>query len=224
MYLADTSVYRSKSPPTRRSTPVVFVVDGDVSARASLESTFATEGWQPAAFACAEEFLCQNHDLGPCCLILNMALGNVDSLDLLRQMASDRGDMPIISISDQSDVLVAVRSMKAGAIEFLAKPFDDSVIVEAVRNAIGLSEKAQQKHAKMRVLRERFKSLSKREREVMSLIVKGMMNKQVGGALDISEITVKAHRGKVMQKMQAASFADLVNMAGELAMPTGRAP
>jgi FixJ family two-component response regulator len=216
MYSMNASVCGSHSPVMTRSVPVIFVVDCDASVRASMEMAALTEGWELVTCASAREFLSRWQVLVPCCLVLNMLLPDIGGLDLLRQVTADRPDMPVISVADQSDVLLAVRAMKAGAVEFFAKPFDERVVIEAMRAAVALSEAAQQRESERRALRERFESLSKREREVVSLVVKGMMNKQVGGILDISEITVKAHRGKAMQKMRAASLPDLVNMAAEL--------
>jgi FixJ family two-component response regulator len=216
MYLQASSAYVSESSATSHGTPVVFVVSGEMPVRRSLETAILTEGWQLESCAYAKEFLSRSRVLGPCCLVLNTVLPDINGLDFLRQMTADRSDLPVISIADQPDVPMAVMAMKAGAKDFFAEPFDDIVIIEAVRSAIALSQAARQRENKRRDLQERFESLSKREREVLSLVVKGMLNKQVGGTLDISEITVKAHRGRAMQKMRAASLADLVNMAAEL--------
>jgi len=201
-----------------RMTPVVFVVDDDVSVRESLELLIQNAGWQPETFASAQEFLARPRVLAPSCLVLDVSLPGLNGLDLQKRIL-DRTDMPIIFITGHGDVPMTVRAMKAGAVEFLTKPFDDGVLLSAIRNAIERSESALGDEANMRVLRERYALLSPREREVMSLVASGLLNKQVGGELGISEITVKGHRGRVMQKMKAASFAELVTMAARLRLP-----
>jgi FixJ family two-component response regulator len=197
-------------------TPIVFVVDDDVSVRESLELLIRCEGWQPETFASAQEFLDCPRVLVPNCLILDVSLPGLNGLDLQRLVAGERTDMPIIFITGHGDVPMTVQAMKAGAVEFLMKPFNDEVLLAAIRAALERSRVAQSLEAEMRVLRERYASLSQRERQVMVLVVSGLLNKQVGGELGISEITVKAHRGKVMQKMKANSLADLVKMAARL--------
>jgi FixJ family two-component response regulator len=200
-------------------TPVVFVVDDDVSVRESLELLIRFAGWQPETFASAQEFLDRPRPTAPSCLVLDISLPDLNGLDLQKRIV-DRTDMPIIFITGHGDVSKTVRAMKAGAVEFLTKPFDDEVLLSAIRSAIERSESALGDEADLRVLRERYGSLSPREREVMSLVASGLLNKQVGGELGISEITVKAHRGRVMHKMQAGSLADLVTMAARLRLPT----
>jgi FixJ family two-component response regulator len=197
------------------TTPVVFVVDDDVSVRESLESLLRVEGWQPETFASAEEFLDRPRRQVPSCLVLDVSLPDLNGLDLQKRIV-DRTDMPIIFITGHGDVPMTVQAMKAGAVEFLTKPFDDEVLLNAIRSAIERSQTALGDEANMRVLRECYASLSPREREVMTLVVSGRLNKQIGGKLGISEITVKAHRGQVMRKMKADSLADLVNMAARL--------
>ena len=199
-------------------TPVVFVVDDDVSVREALEPLIRYAGWQPETFASAQEFLDRPRLTVPSCLVLDVSLPDLNGLDLQKRIV-DRTDMPIIFITGHGDVPMTVRAMKAGAVEFLTKPFDDEALLSAIRNAIERSEAALGDEANLRVLRERYASLSPREREVMSLVVSGLLNKQVGGELGISEITVKAHRGRVMQKMKAASLADLVTMGARLHLP-----
>jgi len=199
-------------------TPVVFVVDDDVSVREALEPLIRFAGWQPETFASAQEFLDRPRLSVPSCLVLDVSLPDLNGLDLQKRIV-DRTDMPIIFITGHGDVPMTVRAMKAGAVEFLTKPFDDEALLSAIRNAIERSEAALGDEANLRVLRERYASLSPREREVMSLVVSGLLNKQVGGELGISEITVKAHRGRVMQKMKAASLADLVTMGARLHLP-----
>ena len=197
-------------------TPIVFVVDDDVSVRESLESLIRCEGWQPETFASAQEFLDYPRVLVPNCLVLDVSLPGLNGLDLQRLVAGERTAMPIIFITGYGDVPMTVQAMKAGAVEFLTKPFNDGVLLTAIRAALERSRVALSIEAEMRVLRDRYASLSPRERQVMALVVSGLLNKQIGGELGISEITVKAHRGKVMQKMKADSLADLVKMAGRL--------
>ena len=200
-------------------TPIVFVVDDDVSVRESLESLIRCAGWEPETFASAQEFLSRPRVLAPSCLILDVTLPDLNGLDLQKRVAVDRIDMPIIFITGYGDVPMTVQAMKAGAVEFLTKPFGDDVMLSAIRHAIERSRIALAREAEIRALRDRHASLSRREREVMALVVSGLLNKQVGGELGISEITVKAHRGKVMRKMKAGSLADLVNMAARLRLP-----
>jgi FixJ family two-component response regulator len=197
-------------------TPVVFVVDDDVSVRESLESLIRCEGWRPKTFASAQEFLDYPRVLIPNCLVLDVSLPGLSGLDLQRVVADERTDMPIIFITGHGNVPMTVQAMKAGAVEFLTKPFNDEVLLTAIRAALERSRVAQSLEAEMRLLRERYASLSQRERQVMGLVVSGRLNKQVAGELGISEITVKAHRGKVMQKMKADSLADLVKMDARL--------
>ena len=197
-------------------TPVVFVVDDDVSVRESLELLLRSAGWEPQLFASATEFLARPRALAPSCLVLDVSLPDLNGLDLQKRIATDRTDMPIIFITGHGDIPMTVRAMKAGAVEFLTKPFDDEVLLGAIRNAIERSHAALGHETELRALRDRYASLSPREREVMALVVAGRLNKQVGGELGISEITVKAHRGKLMRKMKADSLADLVKMAATL--------
>jgi len=198
--------------------PIVFVVDDDVSVRESLELLVRCEGWQPETFASAQEFLDRPRVHIPNCLVLDVSLPDLNGLDLQRLIAGERTDMPIIFITGHGDVPMTVQAMKAGAVEFLTKPFSDDVLLTAIRAALERSRVALSLEAEMRKLRDRYASLSQRERQVMALVVSGLLNKQIGGELGISEITVKAHRGKVMQKMKADSLADLVKMAARLSL------
>jgi FixJ family two-component response regulator len=202
--------------------PIVFVVDDDVSVRESLELLIRCEGWEPQTFASALEFLSRPRALVPSCLVLDISLPGLNGLDLQKQVAVERPDIPIIFITGYGDVPKTVQAMKAGAVEFLTKPFAEEVLLSAIRQAIERSQAALGREAELRTLRDRYASLSGREREVMTLVVSGLLNKHVGGELGISEITVKAHRGRMMQKMKAGSLADLVNMAAQLGL--ARAP
>jgi FixJ family two-component response regulator len=201
-------------------TPIVFVVDDDVSVRESLELLIRYAGWQPEIFASAQEFLDQPRVRAPSCLVLDVTLPGLNGLDLQKRIADDRIDMPIIFITGHGDVPMTVRAMKAGAVEFLTKPFGDEVLLTAIQGAIERSRAVLGDEAEIQVLRDCYASLTRREREVMALVVSGLLNKQVGGKLDISEITVKAHRGQVMRKMKAAALAALVKKAERLRIIT----
>src|SRR5712672_4873864 len=203
----------SSPSPFSRPTPIVFVVDDDVSVRESLELLIRSAGWRVETFASAQEFLAHPRVNAPSCLVLDVTLPDLNGLDLQKRVAVDRTDMPIIFITSYGDVPMTVQAMKAGAVEFLTKPFGDDVLVNAIRHAIECSRAALGQEAKMRSIRDAYASLSRRERQVMALVVRGLLNKQVGGELGISEITVKAHRGRVMQKMRADTLADFVKMA-----------
>ena len=198
------------------SRPIIFVVDDDVSVRESLELLVRNAGWQPETFESAQEFLTRPRPQVPSCLVLDLSLPDVSGLDLQKQVSTERSDMPIIFITGHGDVPKSVQAMKAGAVEFLTKPVSQEVLLGAIRQALERSRTALSREAEMRELRTRFALLSPREREVMALVVSGRLNKQIGGELDISVITVKTHRGKVMHKMKADSLADLVNMAAKL--------
>jgi FixJ family two-component response regulator len=206
---------RSSMPPTK---PIVFVVDDDISVRESLELLIASAGWQPEIFASAQEFLHRPRSPVPNCLVLDLSLPGLNGLELQRRIAAERTDMPIIFITGHGDVPSTVQAMKAGATEFLTKPFSEDALLSAIRQALERSRDALSSEAEMQSLRKRYDSLTLRERQVMALVVSGLLNKQVGGELGISEITVKAHRGKVMQKMKADSLPALVKMAAQLQM------
>lgn len=206
-------------PPSR---PIVVVVDDDVSVRESLELLIQNEGWEAALFETAQAFLTHLSTMVPSCLILDVNLPDLSGLDIQQRVADEKSSTPIIFITGYGDVPTSVRAMKAGAAEFLTKPLDGTIVIQAIREAVLRSEANLKREGVQRQLEERFTSLTKREREVMSFVVKGLMNKQVAFELGISEITVKAHRGRVMEKMCAATFVDLVNMAGRLGIGKAR--
>ena len=202
--------------PLANEEPIVFVVDDDIFVRESLESLINCGGWQSETFASAHEFLARQRPAVPSCLVLNVSLPDLNGLDLQKRVAVDRPNMSIIFITGQPDVYTTVRAMKAGAIEFLIKPLGDDILMDAIQEGIKRSRVELSRESKVQALRDSYAQLSHRERQVMALVVSGLSNKQVGTELGISEITVKAHRGQVMQKMKANSFADLVRMAARL--------
>jgi FixJ family two-component response regulator len=208
----------SSAPVISHATPVVFVVDDDVSVRESLESLILSAGWQPETFASAEEFLERSRIDGPSCLVLDVTLPNLNGLDLQKRIV-DRADMPIIFITGYGDVPSTVQAMKAGAVEFLTKPFGYEVLRNAIGQAIERSRAALAREADLRARRDCYASLTPRERETMALVVSGLLNKQIAAELGISEITVKAHRGQVMRKMRVQSLAELVRVAAALDVP-----
>jgi FixJ family two-component response regulator len=197
-------------------TPFVFVVDDDISVRESLEALIRFAGWHPQTFASAQEFLSRPRVFVPSCLVLDVTLPDLNGLDLQKRIATDRIDMPIIFITGHGDVPMTVRAMKAGAVEFFTKPYGDEVLLSAIRQAIECSHATLRREGEMRSIRDSYALLSRRERQVMALVVRGLLNKRIGGELGISEITVKAHRGNMMRKMRADSLPDLVNMAARL--------
>src|ERR1700677_3244578 len=211
------------SHPMWHATPIVFVVDDDISVRESLELLISNAGWLPETFASAQKFLSRQRALVPSCLVLDVTLPGLNGLDLQKHIAADRTDMPIIFITGHGDIPITVQAMKAGAVEFLTKPFSDEVLLKAVRNALIRSKALLDRSTEIRALKARYPFLSAREREVMALVVVGLPNKQVGSELGISEVTVKAHRGSMMRKMKAESLAELVGIATRLrlARPSG---
>jgi len=214
--------HKSGSSTIPHAAPIVFVVDDDVSVRESLELLIRGEGWQPETFASAQEFLARPRALAPSCMILDVSLPDLNGLELQKHIGVQRIEMPIIFITGHGDVPMTVQAMKAGAVEFLTKPFSHDVLLNAIRGALERSRAALDHEAEMRAVRDSYASLTSREREVMALVVSGLLNKQVGAELGISEITVKAHRGNMMRKMKADSLAALVNM--DAALRLGREP
>jgi FixJ family two-component response regulator len=212
------------TPGTRATddVPIVFVVDDDADVRESLEALIRVEGWQPETFSSARAFLARPRTFVPSCLVLDVSLPDLNGLELQERIAGDRADMPIIFITGFGDVPMSVKAMKAGAVEFLTKPFGNDALLSAIAHAIERSRAALVREAELRALGDDYATLSPREKEVMALVVAGLLNKQVGAELGISETTVKGHRGMVMRKMRAESLADLVNMAARLGL--SRAP
>jgi FixJ family two-component response regulator len=211
---------RSTMPPAKS---IVFVVDDDISIRESLELLILEAGWHPELFASAQAFIDYPIVSVPHCLVLDISLPGLNGLELQKRVLTVRPELPIIFITGHGDVPKTVQAMKAGAVEFLTKPFPDAVLLDAIRHALERSRSFLGKAAEIQDLRDRYASLTQREQQVMKLVVDGLLNKQVGGELGISEITVKAHRGKVMQKMKADSLPDLVKMAGKLGLGSSKA-
>jgi FixJ family two-component response regulator len=216
------SLFASRPPRDMRCEQIVFVVDDDVSVRESLEMLIESAGWRAETRASAGAFLSTPRVSVPSCLVLDVSLPDFDGLELQRRIAGDRPDLPIIFITGHGDVAMSVRAMKSGAVEFLTKPFGDTVVLDAIGLALERSGALLEREADLREIRTRYASLTRREQEVMALVVSGRLNKQVAAELHISQITVKAHRGKVMRKMAAASLADLVKMSERIRMPSAR--
>jgi FixJ family two-component response regulator len=217
MSAAGTLGREAGSSPMATAKSIVFVVDDDVWVREALETLIEDEGWQPESFASAQEFLDHPRVFTPNCLVLDVSLPGLSGLELQKRM-TERTEMPIIFLTGQGDIPMSVGAMKAGAVEFLTKPFDAEVLLTAIRQALERSRLALAQEVKMQELRERYASLSRRERDVMALVVAGLLNKQVAGELGIAESTVKAHRGLVMQKMKANSVAHLVKINVKLGL------
>ena len=218
MSLSEYTSPRSR-PPTSPATPIVFVVDDDVSVRDSLELLIRSAGWQSKISASAEEFLSRPRDFTPSCLLLDVNLPDINGFELQRLIA-DRAELPIIFVTGHGDIPMTVQAMKGGAVEFLTKPFTSSVLLRAIQSALERSSKCLGEAANLQALRARYQGLRHREREVMALVVRGLLNKQVSGELGISEITVKQHRGRMMRKMRMRSLPELVTIAGRLGLVT----
>jgi len=216
MSVAQTFGRQLGLPSTLNFRPLVFVIDDDISARDSLDLLIRSEGWQPETFASAREFLAQPRPFIPTCLILAVSPSDPDCLEVQKQIARERPETPIIVISGYGDIPTAVQIMKAGAVDLLVKPCSNDDLLGAIRQGLERSRVAVDRELETRDLRTCYASLTPRETQVMGLVVSGLLNKQIGGSLGISEITVKAHRGQVMQKMKANSLADLVRMASKL--------
>jgi FixJ family two-component response regulator len=219
MISLNPAVVESRRVPKPERKPTVFVVDDDVSVRESLELLIRWAGWEAETFGSAQEFLSRQRAEGPSCLVLDVHLPNQSGLDLQRELTDVDKDMPIIFITGYGDIPTTVQAMKAGAVDFLTKPFVEDDLLSAMRRAIQRSEAARHHDEELQPLRSCYDSLTPREKQVMGLVISGLLNKQVGGELGISEITVKAHRGQVMRKMKADSLADLVRMAARLKLP-----
>jgi len=213
---AQTRGHELRSSFALHAKPIVFVPDGDASVRKSLELLMRREGWRSETFESALAFLARPPAMVSCCLVLDVSLPGLNGLDLQKRIAIERPHMPVIFITDMADVPTTVQAMKAGAVEFLTKPFSEDALLNAIQEAIERSRNALGHELQMQILRDCYASLTHREQQVMALVVSGRLNKQIGGELGISEITVKAHRGQVMQKMKANSLADLVKMAAKL--------
>jgi FixJ family two-component response regulator len=218
--MTSASITRESMAVVPEALPIVYVVDDDISVRQALEFLIIDAGCQPQVFECAREFLAQPRVALPSCLILDIGLPDLNGLELQQRIAVERPELPIIFITGFGSVPVTVQAMKAGAVEFLTKPFMVDVLLSAIQNALQRSQAVLAQEAQGRALHTRHASLSRREREVMALVISGLLNKQVAAELGISEITVKAHRGSVMRKMKASSLADLVKMAARLGVST----
>lgn len=205
-----------RTAPMTSNTPLVFIVDDDISVRESLELLVGQAGWQPEAFASAHGFLSRPRPLCPSCLVLDVGLPDLSGLEVQKRIADERTEMPIIFITARGDIPMSVHAMKAGAVEFLTKPFSPDALLDAIHDAVERSRLLLEERASLQALRDRHQALSRREQEVMALVVQGRLNKQVAAVLGISEITVKAHRGRVMRKMRVKSLPELVNIAARL--------
>jgi FixJ family two-component response regulator len=219
-YRTQTHTLRGGLQPTllADTPPIVFIIHDDVSVRDWLSELVRREGWRPETYASPQEFLAQSRAVVPNCLVLDFSRSGLNSLDLQERLAAERPDMPILFIAEHVDVPTAVKAMKAGAVGFFTKPFQGDLLVSSVGEALDRSRLAIAHHTEVGILRDRYALLTARERQVMALVVSGLLNKQVGGELGISEITVKAHRGQVMQKMKADSLADLVRIDERLGL------
>ena len=224
MVPASAHGYQVSSHPISHVSPIVFVVDDDISVRESLELLIRHEGLEVETFTSAQEFLTRSRAFVPSCLVLDISLPGLNGLELQKCVSVERPDMPIIFITGHGNIPMTVQAMKAGAVEFLTKPFSDEVLLRAIRSAVERSKVLIGREAELRTLKARYASLTSRERDVMVRVATGLANKQVGSELGISEITVKAHRGSMMRKMKAESLAELVNIAARLRLVRASAP
>jgi FixJ family two-component response regulator len=210
----------AKRRPMAGATPLVYIVDDDVSVRESIASLVEEAGWPSEAFSSARSFLDRQRTQRPCCLILDVGLPDLDGLEVQQRLSGAHAEMPIIFITGRGDIPMTVRAMRAGAAEFLTKPFEPDTLIRAIKIAVERSRALLEEKSALQNIRDRHRALSHREREVMALVVRGQLNKQIGATLGISEITVKAHRGRMMRKMKVRSVADLVNIAARLGPET----
>lgn len=209
---------------SRESDPIIAIVDDDPSAREGLGSLIRSAGWRAETFVSAREFLARPGAETPSCLILDLQLPGLSGLDLQKRMAEVGLEIPIVFLTGHGNIPASVQAMKAGAVEFLTKPFDEQELFQAIQEAIEWDRHTRQQHAELRELRDRYESLTARERQVMQQVVSGLLNKQIAGELNITEFTVKIHRGRVMRKMRADSLPDLVRMAESLGIRPPKRP